>query len=181
MLGTMTVDPIWIGHLSLRPADAPPVEDADAVTLAWDGAPLTPTAALSLRMLSPLAALPAARRAELRVLLAGGNVDWARKACEAIGCASVRDAAEVDASEEANFHRVLFLRAGGSPDWNELQPLVARLSHEGQLGLIGMPATELSTLQRELAEHGFSLRAAGTDSDLGFLAGSIENPDQFKS
>ena len=37
------------------------------------------------------------------------------------------------------------------------------------------------TLQRELAEHGFSLRAAGTDSDLGFLAGSIENPDQFKS
>ena len=181
MLGTMTVDPIWIGHLYLRPAEAPPAEDADAVTLPWDGAPLTPSAVLALRMLSPLAALPAARRAELRVLLSGDELDWPRAACKAIGCASVHDAAAAEESLDSEFHRVLVVRSGASPSWTELQPLVGRLNHEGQLGVVGVPAAELSDLQRSLAEHGFSLRAAGTDSDLGFLAGSIENPDQFKS
>ena len=181
MLGTMTVDPIWIGHLYLRPADAPEAGDADAVTISWDGAPLTPAALLATRMLSPLAALPAARRAELRVLLAGEELAWPRVTCEALGCASVRDASSLEESEVPSFHRVLLVVNGTRPSWEELQPLVGMLRHEGQLGVIGVPAAELSPLQRELAEHGFSLRAAGTDSDLGFLAGSIENPDQFKS
>lgn len=177
----MTADPLWIGHLYLRPADAPEAEDADAVTIAWDGAPLTPPALLAMRMLSPLAALPVARRAELRVLLAGEELDWPRVTCEALGCASVRDATAVETAQIPSFHRVLLVRNGSRPSWDELQPLVGLLRHEGQLGVVGVPAKDLPELQRELAEHGFSLRAAGTDADLGFLAGSIENPDQFKS
>lgn len=177
----MTADPLWIGHLYLRPTDAPDVDDVDTVTIAWDGAPLTPQALLAMRMLSPLAALPMARRAELHVLLAGEELEWPRITCERLGCASVRNATAVEGSQIPSFHRVLLVRNGSRPKWDELQPLVGLLRHEGQLGIVGVPTKDLPELQRELAEHGFSLRAAGTDSGLGFLAGSIENPDQFKS
>ncbi|MCH2100654.1 MAG: hypothetical protein MK209_01835 [Planctomycetes bacterium] len=177
----MTVEPAWVGHLYLQPSGAPVAEDADAVTLHWDGTPLHPSALLTLRMLSPLAALPIAKRTEMRVLLAGEEIDWAHAACEAIGCSVTHHASTVNASEAPTFHRVLLVLAGKRPNWEELRPLIGQLRHEGQIGVIGVPSTDLFKLQRELTEHGFSLRAAGTNSDLGFLAGSIENPDQFKN
>lgn len=181
MLGSMTAEPAWIGHLYLQPADAPAAADDDAITIAWDGKALAPRSLLALRMLSPLAALPLAERAKLRVLLAGEVIAGASEACKAIGCAKVQEGVSSSAALQANYHRVLIGCGSARPSWVELQPLVAQLRQEGQLGVIGLPAKELPELQRELSEHGFSLRAAGTEASLGFLAGSIENPDQFKS
>ncbi|MAW60019.1 MAG: hypothetical protein CMJ94_04185 [Planctomycetes bacterium] len=177
----MTAEPAWIGHLYLRPPGAPAATDVDSVALAWDGEEVAAVDQLALRILSPIAAMPTARRAEFRVMLAGSHRDWARETCQALGCASVIEWNGEQPASDPRYHRVLYGCEGATPSWEDLAPLVGLLREEGQLAVYGVPAAELPGLQSAFAEHGFSLRAAGTERDLGFLAGSVENPVQFKS
>ncbi len=171
----------WIGHLYLRPEGAAAASDSDVVTVDLQGLAVDAASLLGLRLLSPLAALPAAQRTGLRILIAGESSELIAKSCRALGCAVVRHWLQDEVSPDATFHRVLFGCAGDSPDLSVLTPLIAHLRQEGQLGLFDLPAESLARVQNELAEHGFSVRAAGTEQLLGFLAGSIENPKQFSA
>jgi len=181
MLGAKMAEGTWIGHLYLRPAGAVAASDSDVVTVDLDGLELDAATLLALRLLSPLAALPAAHRAGLRILLAGQSSPLLAESCRALGCAVIRNWQQDEIAEDTTFHRVLYGCAGEEPALSALSPLIARLRQEGQLGLYELPAASLPRVQDELAEHGFSLRAAGTEKMFGFLAGSIENPQQFSA
>lgn len=172
---------IWIGHLFLRPEGAAAASDSDVVTVDLQGHEVDVASLLALRLLSPLAALPEAQRTGLRVLLAGQSSELLATSCHALGCAAVRHWLQDEITAEMTFHRVLYGCAGKQPDLSELSPLIAHLRQEGQLGLFDLPTDSLPQVQSELAEHGFSVRAAGTEKHLGFLAGSIENPKQFNA
>lgn len=171
----------WVGHLYLRPAGAVAASDSDVVTVDLHGLEVDAASLLALRLLSPLAALPAARRTGLRVLLAGHCPELIASTCQALGCAVVRHWQQDEIAADASFHRVIYGCVGNEPALPDLTPLIAHLRHEGQLGLFELPAASLPRVQTELAEHGFSVRAAGTEQMLGFLAGSIENPQQFNA
>lgn len=172
----------WIGHLYLRPAGAAAAVDSDVVTVDLpEGAEVDATNLLALRLLSPLAALPAARRTGLRILLAGQSTQLLASSCQALGCAAIRHWQHDEIAAELRFHRVIYGCGGKEPGLQELAALIPHLRQDGQLGLFELPAAALPRLQTELAEHGFSVRAAGTEQMLGFLAGSIENPQQFSA
>lgn len=181
MLDNTMAEGIWIGHLYLRPPGAAAAKDHDVVTVEIPEPRIDAPCLLALRFLSPLAALPAARRAELRMLLTGDCSELVAASCHALGCASVRHWEKETIEADATFHRVLFSCQGKEPRVEDFAPLVKHLRQEGQLGLFDLPAATLPQLQNELAEHGFSLRAAGTEAMAGFLAGSIENPQQFSA
>jgi hypothetical protein len=181
MLNATMAKGTWIGHLYLRPAGAAAASDSDVVTVDLHGLELDAASLLALRLLSPLAALPAARRTGLRLLLAGPISELLTTSCQALGCAVVRHWHRDEIAADASFHRVIYACAGAEPALSALTPLIAHLRHEGQLGLFDLPAASLPRVQAELAEHGFSVRAAGTEQMSGFLAGSIENPQLFSA
>jgi hypothetical protein len=181
MLDATMADGTWIGHLFLRPEGAAAAINSDVVTVDLNDLEVDTASLLALRLLSPLAALPAARRTGLRVLLAGQTSELLANSCRALGCAMVRHWLQGEVSADTSFHRVLYGCGGNDPDLSELSPLIAHLRQDGQLGLFDLPAASLPRVQNELAEHGFSVRAAGTEQMFGFLAGSIENPKQFSA
>jgi hypothetical protein len=181
MLNATMAEGTWIGHLYLRPAGAVAASDSDVVTIDLHGLEVDAASLLALRLLSPLAALPAARRTGLRLLLAGHCTELLAMSCRALGCAVIQDWQQDKIAADATFHRVIYGCAGKEPALSELSPCIARLRQEGQLGLFELPAASLPRIHGELAEHGFSVRAAGTEQMFGFLAGSIENPQQFSA
>lgn len=178
MLSTMTAEGIWVGHLYLHPQGTPPDGHDDAVVVPWEGEAPSARCRLGLRFLAPLAALPTAERMALKVLLAGEDREAMRLASTAIGAATAW-ADDASAPSPAHFQRVLLGVDQRVPALTELASLVPQLRQDGQLGVFGLPADGLMQLASALGEHGFSVRAAGVEDKVGFLAGSFEAPDQF--
>jgi len=181
MLATMSTKGVWIGHLYLRPPGADAAQARDVVQVQLEeGHDLGP-GMLALRLLAPLAALPAARRTEMHVLLAGGDLELALVTCQALSCDEVHTWDGGEDMPVQRFHRVLFGCKGRVPNLDELKPLIARLREDGQLGLFNLPAKQIIEAQKSLAKAGFALRAAGSEGDYGYLAGRVESPAQFQS
>lgn len=180
MLAGMEAEGISVGHLYLRPPGAAPARQADQITVPLDAEPADGEGLLALRLLSPIAALPAALRGAMHILVAGSGSALPLRAAEAMGCDEVRLWGRDPVDDGMLFHRVLYGCEGGVPELDELRPLIALLGEEGQIGLYDLPANQVPALQKSLARHGFSLRAAGTQDLRGYLAGSVENPASFR-
>lgn len=176
----MTTEGIWLGHLYLRPPGAPPAQARDVVEVAVQSEHDLDRGLLALRLLAPLAALPASQRTGLKVRLAGSHVELAKIACEALDCDRVVMEQNSADQTTGEFHRVLFGCDEELPSVDQLRPLIASLREDGQLGIFNLPAARIVEMQKSLASTGFAVRAAGTDGAFGFLAGRVESPAQFR-
>ena len=176
------------------------LDSAGEPALSWREAGGT----LGVHALIPVAGLEAAKRRRHALIAAGGGAAVPALAGAALGLEQVtvvlqapdRAAFEsavaaiahphlsvldhlTDAPADPRYHLAMWGCRGAVPDLADCRGLVQRLKPEGQLVLFGLPKESLDDMFEELARRSWSLRAAGIQDGLAFLAGAVETPGRF--
>ncbi len=133
---------------------------------------------LALRLLVPMAPLPAEALKAFDLLAAGKGAEFAAHCASQVG---VKRVVLHDGDSSEGFQRAFYGCGGKVPLVEELLPVLEQLRPEGHWGLFGLPTEHLPAVQNTLSDCGFSMRSAGVDGEFSFLSGSMESLKGLRS